>query len=160
MHPGLVFWWSPPHRQDPEARAASSCSASSEGSWSSEGCGGGGGFDGGGGFGVRRPLRFLAHKLQLSDTQVGELARVLNELKTERAQAEVDDRRALAAFADAVASAGFDESRAGQAATTRVQSTQRLQDAVVKALGRIHVLLDETQRANLAYLIRTGTLAL
>src|SRR5215831_12730761 len=56
----------------------------------------------GGGFGVRRPLRFLAWRLQLSETQVTEMARILNELKTERAQAEVDERRALTAFADAV----------------------------------------------------------
>ena len=31
--------------------------------------------EGGGSFGVRRPLRFLAHKLQLDDRQIGELAR-------------------------------------------------------------------------------------
>src|SRR5207244_3357986 len=46
-----------------------------------------------GGFGVRRPLRFLAHKLDLDDRQVAALARILDALKTERAQAEVDRRR-------------------------------------------------------------------
>ena len=46
-----------------------------------------------GGFGVRRPLRFLAWRLQLDDAQVTTLAAILNELKTERAQAAVDDRR-------------------------------------------------------------------
>src|SRR5262245_39370814 len=56
----------------------------------------------GGGFGVRRPLRFLAYKLGLSDSQVAEMARILNDLKTERAQAAVDDRRTLTALADAV----------------------------------------------------------
>src|SRR5579864_9463526 len=55
------------------------------------------------GFGVRRPLRFLAYKLELDDRQVAELARLLDELKTERAQGEVDDRRTLADFADALA---------------------------------------------------------
>ena len=109
---------------------------------------------------MRRPLRFLAFKLQLSDSQVGEFARILNELKTERAQADVDDRRALAALADAVSGGTFEEARATQAAAQRVQSTQRLQDVVVKALGRIHALLNPEQRANLAYLIRTGTLTL
>ena len=58
---------------------------------------------GGGAFGVRRPLRFLAYKLELDERQVAELARILDELKTERAQAEVDRRRSLSAFADAVA---------------------------------------------------------
>jgi hypothetical protein len=64
------------------------------------------GFDddfGGGSFGVRRPLRFLAHKLDLNDEQVAELARVLDDLKTERAQGAVDQRRTTATFADAVA---------------------------------------------------------
>jgi len=42
---------------------------------------------GGGAFGVRRPLRFLAYKLELDERQVSELARILDELKTERAQA-------------------------------------------------------------------------
>jgi hypothetical protein len=60
---------------------------------------GGQGF-GGGRFGVRRPLRFLAYKLELDDAQIGELAKILDDLKTERAQAAVDDRRALSAFAE------------------------------------------------------------
>ena len=58
--------------------------------------------EGAGAFGVRRPLRFLAHKLDLDEKQVTALARILDELKTERAQAAVDDRRSLAEFADAV----------------------------------------------------------
>src|SRR5262245_11913527 len=41
-------------------------------------------------FGVRRPLRFLAYRLGLDERQVSELAIILNELKTERAQAAVD----------------------------------------------------------------------
>src|SRR5881628_3200998 len=70
-----------------------------------------GGF-GGGAFGVRRPLRFMTYKLGLSEPQVTELARILDELKIERAQAAVDDRRTLAAFADAVSSDDFDGARA------------------------------------------------
>ncbi len=69
----------------------------------------GDGGDGGGGFGVRRPLRFLAYKLGLDERQVTELARVLNELKLERAQAEVDRRRTVASLADAVAGEAFDD---------------------------------------------------
>src|SRR5438874_402663 len=57
---------------------------------------------GGGSFGVRRPLRFLAFRLGLDEMQVAELAKILDQLKTERAQAAVDDRRALTAFAEAV----------------------------------------------------------
>jgi hypothetical protein len=118
-----------------------------------------GGF-GGGSFGVRRPLRFLAWKLQLDHGQVAELARVLNDLKTERAQSAVDERRTLSSFADAVAGEAFDESKAGEAARFRAESGERLQKVVVTALGRIHALLDTEQRSRLAYMIRTGTLML
>src|SRR5439155_59336 len=115
--------------------------------------------EGFGGFGVRRPLRFLAHKLDLDDRQVAELARILDELKTERAQAEVDRRRTLAAFADALTGEAFDAGKAGEGGELRVQSAGRLRDAVLKALRQIHAVLGSEQRARLAYLIRTGTIA-
>jgi len=117
-----------------------------------------GGF-GGGAFGVRRPLRFMTYKLGLSESQVTELARILDDLKTERAQGAVDDRRTLAAFADAVSGESFEESRATEGAVLRRSGAARLSEAVVKALGRIHTLLTPAQRERLAYLIRTGTLA-
>ncbi len=117
-----------------------------------------GGFTGGA-FGVRRPLRFMTHKLGLNESQVTELARILDELKTERAQAAVDDRRTLTALADAVSGEVFDESRATEGAGLRRSGAARLSEAVVKALGRIHALLTPEQRERLAYLIRTGTLA-
>jgi Spy/CpxP family protein refolding chaperone len=105
-------------------------------------------------------LRFLAYKLELDERQVGELAKILDELKTERAQAEVDRRRTLSAFADAVSGDTFDDARAKQAANQRVTTAERLRDAVTSALGRLHALLDKDQRERLAYLIRTGVLTL
>jgi Spy/CpxP family protein refolding chaperone len=104
-------------------------------------------------------LRFLAHKLDLDDKQVTELARILSELKTERAQAEVDDRRSLAEFADAVAGAAFDAAKAASAGERRVQSMARVREALTRALEQIHALLNPEQRERLAYLIRTGVLA-
>jgi Spy/CpxP family protein refolding chaperone len=115
---------------------------------------------GGGAFGVRRPLRFLAYKLELNEPQVAELARILDELKTERAQVAVDHRRALSAFADAVSGDAFDDAKANSGAAMRLAGAERLRTAVVSALGRIHKLLESPQRARLAYLIRTGTLSL
>ena len=114
----------------------------------------------GGSFGVRRPLRFLAYKLQLEEPQVAELARILDEIKTERAQAAVDQRRALSAFAEAIEGEAFDERKAAAGAAIRLQSAERLRGAVVTALGRLHKLLDPHQRGRLAYLIRTGTLSI
>lgn len=111
-----------------------------------------------GAFGVRRPLRFLAYKLNLTEAQVNTLAKILNDLKTERAQASVDNRRSTASLADAVAGDSFDEAKARAAATERVKSAERIRDAVVAALGAIHALLQPGQREQLAYLIRTGAL--
>jgi Spy/CpxP family protein refolding chaperone len=115
---------------------------------------------GGSAFGVRRPLRFLAAKLELDDTQVRRLAEILDELKTERAQAAVDDRRTLTAFAESVAGETFDASRATGGAALRQESADRVGQAVVSALERIHAVLRPDQRERFAYLIRTGVVAL
>jgi Spy/CpxP family protein refolding chaperone len=122
------------------------------------GSGGGGGEDFGG-FGVRRPLRFLAYKLDLDEPQIAELATVLSDLKTERAQAAVDHRRTTSAFAESVAAESYDEAKAKAAAEERSKSNERVQAAVVRALGRIHGLLKPEQRSKLAYLLRTGALS-
>ena len=168
MHPGMFDWWR-------HARRAS------HGWGASPGCGPGGcgpaeghehGWDtrfasppddgdfGGGSFGVRRPLRFLAHRLDLDDRQVSELATILSELKTERAQAAVDHRRSTAAFADRIADEAFDEAKVKDIASGRVKTAEHLRDALVRALAKIHALLTPEQRAKFAYLIRTGALSL
>ncbi len=109
-------------------------------------------------FGVRRPLRFLAHKLDLDDKQVTALVRILDEIKTERAQAEVDDRRSLAEFADAMAGEAFDAARAASAGDRRVQSAARVRDTLIRALQEIHAILTPEQRERLSYMLRTGIL--
>jgi Spy/CpxP family protein refolding chaperone len=110
----------------------------------------------GGAFGVRRPLRYLAYRLQLDEKQTSELARILDDLKTERAQVAVDERRTVSAFADALSGDTLDSTRLTEAAGSRVRAAERLRDAVVAALGRVHALLDPEQRKQLAFLIRTG----
>jgi Spy/CpxP family protein refolding chaperone len=115
-------------------------------------------FEGRSAFGVRRPLRFLAHKLDLDEKQITALVRILDDVKTERAQAEVDDRRALAEFADAVAGEAFDAAKAASAGERRVQSAARLRETLTRALQDIHALLTPDQRQRLSYLIRSGVL--
>jgi Spy/CpxP family protein refolding chaperone len=105
-------------------------------------------------------LRFLAYKLGLDEAQVAELARILADLKTERAQAAVDHRRTVTAFADAISADAFDAAKAGEGASLREKSEERVRQAVVDALGKIHKILNPEQRNRLAYLIRTGTLSL
>ena len=168
MHPGFYGWWKSRHGGE----CGEGCGHhehAGHGGWRGHHGGPppweqarrwGGGGDGGGEFGVRRPLRFLAYKLELDEKQVGDLARILNELKTERAQAEVDERRTTAAFADAVGGGAFDEAKAGEGGTLRVQSAEKLKNAVQKALREIHAVLSDEQRQRLAYLIRTGVVTL
>ena len=119
-----------------------------------------GGDFGGGAFGVRRPLRFLAWKLDLDEKQVAQVAKVLAEMKNERAQAEVDARRAATMLADLAAAADFDQAKAKEAADQRVRSAERVRDALVRTLAQLHAILAPEQREKLAYLIRTGTLQL
>ena len=116
-------------------------------------------FEGRSAFGVRRPLRFLAHKLDLDDKQITALVRILDDLKTERAQAEVDDRRALAELADALEGEAFDVSKADTAGERRVQSAVRLRESLKHALQEIHALLTADQRQRIAYLIRSGVIS-
>jgi Spy/CpxP family protein refolding chaperone len=174
MHPAFYWWYKHARRSEREGCGPSAGCGPGAGYGGGYGrgeahFGGGGGghgpddgfFGGGGGpFGVRRPLRFLAHKLDLSEPQVAELARILDELKIERAQADVDHRRTVAALADAIEGATFGEARAKEGGEQRVKSAERLREAVVKALSQIHGVLDDDQRKRLAYLIRTGVLSL
>jgi Spy/CpxP family protein refolding chaperone len=112
------------------------------------------------GLGVRRPLRYLAWKLQLDDAQLKQLAAILDELKTERAQAEVDDRRAITLLAETAEGESFDRGKADEAAAIRSKSAERVQRKVAESLERLHGILNPEQRARLAYLLRTGALVM
>jgi Spy/CpxP family protein refolding chaperone len=167
MYPGMLYWWKT-HRGGGSRDAFAGCGSAADAThgwrrdrrhrWREYAAAHPESELGSGAFGVRRPLRFLAYKLDLDEHQVAELARILGDLKTERAQAEVDGRRATAALADAIAGESFDAQRANEAGATRVTSAEHLRDAVLKALSRIHALLEPEQRERLAYLIRTGIL--
>src|SRR5262249_41503699 len=102
------------------------------------------GDEGFGGVRVRRPLRLLARPLRslaaglgLDERQMAAWARILDDLKPERAQAEVDRRRTLAAFADALGPDAFDAAKAAEAGELRVASASRIREAVIKALREI-----------------------
>jgi Spy/CpxP family protein refolding chaperone len=111
-------------------------------------------------FGVRRPLRYMAHKLDLDDEQIDTLAAILNVLKTERAQARLDERRSIAGVADAIEGEQFDEATAADALTARVEAADRLKQEVLNTLRKTHKMLDPEQRKRLAYLLRSGQLTI
>ena len=167
MYPGFMHWWKEAQRQ----QGHGGCEAGAgHGPGRHHGRHGRGrdvddevafasGEDGGG-FGVRRPLRFMAWKLELDEAQVEALAGILADLKTERAQAAVDHRRSVGVFADALTADAFDATAATQAAQTRVQTAEKLRDAVLRALAKTHALLNPEQRKALAYLLRSGQLTI
>ena len=109
-----------------------------------------------GAFGIRRPLRFLRHKLDLSEEQVQVLAAVLDDLKTERAQAEVDRRRAQKLVAEALAADTFDDQKAAEATKLRTAAAERVQTVTAEGLKALHAVLDEGQRQRMAMLMRAG----
>lgn len=177
MHPGFHSWWQMGRDASERLRRAAQAHAEAEvRAWCGHGHGehGGGGFGGhhgggfgghsggdfGAGFGVRRPLRFLAWKLELEEEQVEKLAKVIETLKTERAQADLDFRRSTTAIADAIGEGELNAAALSAAAEQRVKSEERRQRAVVSAIEQMHGLLDPEQKRKLAYLLRTGALQL
>ncbi|MEM7134943.1 MAG: Spy/CpxP family protein refolding chaperone [Myxococcota bacterium] len=156
MHPSFYYRWKRSQSYGSEARA----SACGQGGWrrtprseaktayrASE-------------FGVRRPLRYMAHKLDLDDEQIDTLAAILNVLKTERAQARLDERRSIAGLADAVGGESFDADQAAEALEARVEAAKRLKTEVLATLEKTHAMLDAEQRKRLAYLLRSGQLTI
>ena len=109
-----------------------------------------------GGLGVRRPLRFLASRLDLSEEQFARAAQILEELNIERAQAAVDLRRSSAELADALEGGEFGRQKTQAASERRLEAARRVQAAVARALEQLHALLDPEQRVELATLIRSG----
>lgn len=111
-------------------------------------------------FGVRRPLRVMANELELDDEQVERLARIIDELKTSRAQAAVDERRSVGSIADSLLDGELDRAKLQAALGLRVTSAERLRDAVLEALAATHAMLRPDQRKKLAYLLRSGQITI
>ena len=111
---------------------------------------------GGSNFGVRRPLRYLAHRLDLDDSQTRRMASVLNQLKTEREQAELDEKRTVAAMANLLADGTptLDEVRG--TLSGRVKSAEQLLEETAKAVVSICDFLDYDKRDVLNKLLLTG----
>ncbi len=109
--------------------------------------------------GVRRPLRYLAFKLDLDEDQVRELAGILDDLKTAHSQADLDSRRSISELAGAMEAAEFDGASARSALQRRAEGAEQLRTQTLSCLERLHRLLDREQRRELAYLMRSGGIA-
>ena len=115
---------------------------------------------GGHGFGVRRPLRYLTHHLELDESQVRRMATVLNSLKTEREQAELDEKRTIAAMAGLLeeGTPTLDEVRG--VLDVRVKSAEQLKEETAKSVVAISDFLDEDQRQEFIKLLLTNSVSL
>jgi len=111
-------------------------------------------------FGLRRPLRHLTWKLGLSDEQVRELVAILDRLKTAYGQARLDRERSMSEVAAVFSAAEFDQSRVGTALQARTRSSETLNAELLVAIRDIFALLDDEQRREFSYLLRSGTFVL
>jgi hypothetical protein len=112
------------------------------------------------GFGVRRPVRFLAERLDLDERQTAQLGRIVERIRIEREQAAVDLRRAAGELADALEGSSFEEASVEGAGRRRIDAATSVQKAVTRSLRELHEMLDAEQREELAALIRSGALHL
>ena len=115
---------------------------------------------GGRSFGVRRPLRYLAHRLDLDESQTRRMARVLNQLKTEREQAEVDEKRVITEIAALLEAGTPTLEEARLALIGRVNTSEKMRDETAKALVAISDFLDDDQREEFINLLLTGSVTL
>lgn len=111
-------------------------------------------------FGVRRPLRHLAWKLNLSEAQIRDVVDVLDRLKTAYNQARLDQDRSTSDVAAVFAGAEFDAERVTAALANRTRATEVLNLDLLAATRRIFELLNEEQRREFAYLLRSGAFVL
>ena len=135
MHPGFYYRWKRSQDDRGHEERASACGR--EG-WRRHARSHGRSAYQASGFGVRRPLRYMAHRLDLDDEQIDTLAGILNVLKTERAQARLDEQRSIAGIADAVEGEDFQAEAAAEALSLRVAAAERLKDEVLTTLQKTH----------------------
>lgn len=115
---------------------------------------------GGADFGVRRPLRYLSHRLDLDESQTRKMATVLNALKTEREQARLDETRTNAALAELMAKGTPTQEEVKEVLEPRVKSTETLNTETARSVISISEFLDEDQRKEFINLLLTGSISL
>jgi hypothetical protein len=109
---------------------------------------------------VRRPLRYLAHRLDLDENQMRRMATVLNQLKTEREQASLDEKRTVAGLAAIMAEGTPTLDDCRDVLTGRTKATEHLNEETAKSIVAICDLLDDDQRAEFIDLMLAGDFAL
>lgn len=147
----LFCWSTPAYAGFSHSRARKDCSNRGyESRWHGRGAS----------FGVRRPLRYLAHRLDLDEHQVRRLAAVLNQLKTEREQASLDEKRSVVSLANLLIEGTPTLDECKEQLAGRVDTAKHMRDETAKATVAISNLLDDDQRAEFVDLLLTGEFTL
>jgi len=107
-------------------------------------------------FGARRPLRYLSYNLDLDESQRRQIATLLDQLKMDREQADLDEKKTVSELASLIGKTGVAVDDLKVALSPRVRSTENLQITIAKVLHQIVEVLDEDQREEFAYLLRSG----
>lgn len=88
------------------------------------------------------------------------MATVLNTLKTEREQAELDEKRTVTALAALLEEGTPTLDEAREVLKARVDSSEQLKEETAKALVAISDFLDDDQREEFINLLLTGSVSL
>jgi hypothetical protein len=98
--------------------------------------------------------------LNLTEAQIRDVVDVLDKLKTDYNQAQLDRDRSTSEIAAVFSGAEFDSTRASAALSMRTRATDALNQELLAAMQRIFALLNEDQRRDFAYLLRSGAFVL
>ena len=123
-----------------------------EGGFQRGGWGGWGGWGGGSGF----FLRAIIDQLDATPEQEKVIAAAFREVRDEAAKHREEARRSRNDIAKAMRSPGFDEVLLGELFARHDTAIEAMRRAVIGALAKVHVVLDEKQRDHLADLIENG----
>ena len=111
-------------------------------------------------FGVRRPLRYLTHRLDLDDSQIRRMATVLNQIKTEREQAALDEKRSITSVAELLSQGTPTLEQCRETLSVRLETAKHLNEETAKAIVAVSDLLDDDQREEFVNLLLTGAFSL
>lgn len=116
------------------------------------GWGGWGGWGGGQGF----ILRALLEQLEATPAQEKVIASAFQELREELGKSRQELRKSRGDIAKVMRGSNFDEVLFGELFARHDTTLESMRKAVMGALGKVHVVLDDRQRARLADLIEHG----
>jgi hypothetical protein len=101
-------------------------------------------------------LRALLEQLDATPAQEKVIVAAFHELREELGKSRDELRKSRADIAKVMRGSNFDEVLFGELFSRHDATLESMRKAVMGALGKVHVILDDSQRARLADLIENG----